>query len=166
MSWLPVFCECPVPPGGLDFCPALVDDVDPEPAFWPEPDPDDFWLPVVVFWDLLGRWRFCSGFTSNLAIPSPFLRNDFFGFADDCLFAASCVNCKWQSYRKIRGLQKGSKIVFSPQYLSYYWIKSNVEGIQKNRLSEIILSTHNIGCVCQLRILEHDKCLLSRALKM
>ena len=38
-------------------------------------------------------------------------------------------------------------------------------GTQKNRLNEtILLSTHNIGFECQMRILEHEKLPLSRAL--
>ena len=37
---------------------------------------------------------------------------------------------------------------------------------QKNRLTEtILLSTYNIGFECQIRILEHEKCPLSRALQ-
>ena len=40
-----------------------------------------------------------------------------------------------------------------------------VVGTQKNRLTEtILLSTHNIGFGSQIRILEHDKYPLSRAL--
>ena len=50
-------------------------------------------------------------------------------------------------------------------YSTCYPTKSYVVGTQKNRLTEtILLSTHNIGFECQIRILEHEKCPISRAL--
>ena len=43
-------------------------------------------------------------------------------------------------------------------------IEIDVVGTQKNRLTEtILLSTHNIGFGGQIRILEHEKRSLSRA---
>ena len=59
---------------------------------------------------------------------------------------------------------KGSKLIFYPQYLSYYSTKPYVVGTQKKHLTEtILLSTHNIGFECQIRILEHEIFALSRA---
>ena len=60
---------------------------------------------------------------------------------------------------------RGSEQVYSPQNFTCYSTKSYVVGTQMNRLTEMIsLSTHNIGFDCQIRILDHETCPLSRAL--
>ena len=62
----------------------------------------------------------------------------------------------------MRGIQ-----LFSPQYLSYYRIKPNCVGPQKNcPIDTILLSTHNIGLKGQIRISEHAKRPLSGALSL